>query len=228
MAIRRRKTNYAGNRLARRNREGTKRKVNKLAKKVNQVIPYKNKYNIDQVSGVAPDFTGAVAYTLLCNPSQGVTALNRVGDRIRLHRIKWGITLDRDGSKSINNNLTAVRMMIIYDHENSFSNMTQLLNSTVNVLVSDYNQQSRPRWTLVKDKVYSWQPSTVAASAGDVKASQFYKSAKDLKAKLATFNPGATTCYHGQLKVFFASNATAGNGTTTINFYSEVYYSDVL
>lgn len=204
------------------------KKLNKVVKKVNQILPYKNKFHSVSQANFLPDNTGAVGYYLLANPSQGDTILNRTGDRVRLHRLKWGVYMNYNTAASgilpFNSN---VRMIILYDHENSFSNMLQLLNTSVDVCTSDYAQSERPRWTPLVDKVLTWSDAAMPNSVSG--PSRSFYGAKDLKNKLTTFTAGGTTVYHGQLKVFFASNsAPAGPPHSNINLYTECYFSDVL
>lgn len=203
-----------------------KKKLNKVVKRVNAIIPYKNKWYFGSAASVLPDITGAVGYTTLCNPSQGDTVLNRTGDRIRLHSLKWNVSLNLANTQNANNGLNTVRMIILYDHENSFSNMTQLLNGSTNVIASDFAASERPRWTLVCDKLFPWPPSTNLATGFG--PSQMHYGRVNLKDKLATFTAGGTAVYHGQLKVFFATNQAAAAGIVATTFYSECFFSDVL
>lgn len=206
------------------------RRIKKVQKRINQIAPQKNKFDNTNFASTnaasSPDVTGAIGYTQLCQPSQGTTIINRTGDRLRMRSMKFHVELQKTDQNLYR---SGVRMIIIYDHENSFSNATQLLNTTSidGGIYSDLAQNERPRYTLLRDHLFTWPPSTYNLAGGTL-STQSKTIRINLKDKLVTFTSGGTAVYHGALKVFFLSPDAAGAGTTRIAFNSDVYFNDVL
>lgn len=146
---------------------------------------------------------------------QGLTDTQRIGDKIKMLGMRFKIHLDLNGLSS-----ALFRCIIMYDKENSINSELDFLEVTgvPNSLESPYDVDTRARYTILHDKVYTM-------SNGSNRKIQINLSKKINK--FTQYLAGTTTIEKGRIRFWLYSDTSDLLVTKPQWYgYSRVYYQD--
>lgn len=149
------------------------------------------KYFSNYFTSVGIDGNGSLN-TSLCYPAQGLTAVTRIGDSIRVKSLTIRGSWAHNGSDSV------CRVIIFYDYENTINGVANFLdNSGTTVATFSSRTQS-----------YLYNAKTIYDRSFSITADNALRSfSATIKInKITKFTPGATGIQKGALKLIAITN----------------------
>ncbi len=202
-----------------RRRRRKKGVLKKLIKKVNKISRSIELKHFTSSLG-APNVDDDGEFIIDLNePDQGLLDTNRIGDSIfctGVHvRLSWTI--------GGNNNMTQVRMILLWDKFNTVGDISDVLISVGNssACLSHYNVDTRRDWIKLMDKSFIL---TSPSGSSFRQLNKFFKLNKKTQ-----FLGGTETITKGRLKLLVISNAdSAGTDPDKPNMlgFSRIFYQD--
>ncbi len=184
----------------------------RVAKKISNQIETKffdtlvREFNVDD-AGIGP--------INLCNPGQGFTDTNRIGDRIQLTSIRWRQMCIRDNNENL-----GVRVIIILDKYNTVDTINDILTLTGAPdvgLYSDYNHDKRRDYRVLYDRVHSIDQNNRTYS---------FKFTRMKLKYTVKFQDATTIIEKGALKLYLISNQPGEADAPQYQANFRVFYKD--
>lgn len=202
------------------------RRVATLSSKLNKIERLFETKTHDE--SLTPSATGydAEAVTILCDPAQGATEDNRIGDSISPFRITIRGTLRQNASTDGRGAI--VRIMLVQSKQRYIplsatnSNAQGLLQQagTVNAPLSQFNFQNRKHFTVLSDVTYAMSNEDTGGSTSNIAFVINKKLTKNI-----SYSPDSVVAERGQLYLVRTSNA-AVSAAPLLSFESRVFYKD--
>jgi len=170
----------------------------------------------DKLYNIGVDNSDSTPF-VICNPTQGTTDSQRIGDKIKALTFRSITTVKRNGS-----NATGIRMILINDKSNTISNLSGVLSPStiggVNVINSDYNVDNRREYQVLLDVFWN--------ISADFKEDNRKRLIRKLN-KIVSFQAGGATIDTNELKFFVCSDIASGAAAKPLfQSYQRVYYGD--
>nr|WAE42824.1 MAG: capsid protein [Cressdnaviricota sp.] len=192
-------------------------------------------------TGVGGHATDAISYT----PAlvQGVDANNRIGDKVRIHRIKFMLYITPQAGGTDLQGI-ACRVVVVHDNRcngatisptDIFAEVTPSTSASLPMnSLYNYNNIPEPgtrdaskRYTIVKDIVHE-MVVTSSSSGGDLTAGPILLTTFETRPNvIVKFDSAGSGLSHVQNHTWFAMVAATGSACCAVSLSACVWYTDV-